>query len=298
MKPVFLFFLFSICTFFSFGQYRAIYDSLGTSWSFRFEVPDASLVAEGALYLGVDTVFNGIAYKQVILTNFSGTNQRLVGFFRENDSHSKAWYWALNEGGERLIMDLDLVVGDSFQVAYQAFNKSNFLTRAVVAVDSVQGFKRIRFTPSQADVPLDLIEGVGPSIPLIAFSASEEDFDHYFSYSPDFFVCQFFHGDTLLYVANESLQTCETFVGIDGVEEVSMKIFPNPFVESFTIQSGRPLQTGIIHLSDPMGRDIGFTEVRKGEQTIVFPERKSPGWLYVRIQSDQGVFTQKLQRIE
>ena len=73
------------------------------------------------------------------------TLQRKMVLFRANSTNSKAWFWGNEDLEERLIMDLDLEVGDSFDITSLNFYCGSGHSIAIVeSVDSIAGRKRLR----------------------------------------------------------------------------------------------------------------------------------------------------------
>jgi len=95
----------------SFGQYQPVATD-STSWYIKHEIWDGALIEH--LYLGDTVTKNSKSYHEVVLED--GTFQGIAGYFREDPSAGKAWFWGIEDASEYLIMDLSLSVGDSFYV--------------------------------------------------------------------------------------------------------------------------------------------------------------------------------------
>lgn len=143
----------------------------------------------------------------------------LVGSVREDLDNSKVWFRNPSSMDEILIMDMDLEVGDIFEIQPGSWN----------TVDSVfyfEGRKYIRFDlNTDWGEPVTFIEGVGPNIGLF-YPISYFD-DHYAA-------CKYNQFELVYINSNINFNGCEPKpVGIiDNVGEFDVHIYPNP-AESF-----------------------------------------------------------------
>ncbi|MFK8101141.1 MAG: hypothetical protein AB8G15_01400 [Saprospiraceae bacterium] len=110
------------------------------------------------------------------------------------------------EDQERLIMDLDLVVGDSFDL--QAIpNLSSYYYcddqryAIVVSVDEIEDRKRINFDCSGTFDPLQFIEGVGPNASILLGTPDPWLWNFF-----DFTICQKYENDILTFTYNNDFE--------------------------------------------------------------------------------------------
>lgn len=140
---------------------------------------------------------------------------KYMGKVREDTNSGKIWYVSMYSNDEKLIMDMGLSVGDTFQI-------SNTWS----SVDSVffqDGRKIIRFNlQTKWDEAVTFIEGVGPNISLIY--ALDPDYDFFYA------TCKY-NADILVYVNNNI-----NFIGCmpdpTGLPNISknedVNMYPNP----------------------------------------------------------------------
>ena len=103
MKTYFLtifFSVFSVTTIFS--QYKSVFGSYYTEWNYLWLICDAGFVE--TFVHEKDTIIENVSYN--IVNDF--------GLLRESDQHSKLWYRPFDTEEDILIMDLNLIKGDTF----------------------------------------------------------------------------------------------------------------------------------------------------------------------------------------
>jgi len=130
--------------------------------------------ASGGVFLKMegDTAINNVDYTKVFSIVCDEEEPELVGFLRSNDTNSRLWYTD-GEGEDKLLVDMDLEVGDIFTFPYfLSFGGSEEIQ--VVDIVEVNGRKEIIFdTPGggcligPSEGPIRFIEGIGPTYDIV-----------------------------------------------------------------------------------------------------------------------------------
>ena len=100
------------------AQYQSLFGSVNTSWNMFFT--NTSELRTDSLYTVSDIVINGMIYKEIFYQTISETPHiplSTVGYLREDSAQGKAWFFSNQDTTERLIMDLNLNLGDTFYVS-------------------------------------------------------------------------------------------------------------------------------------------------------------------------------------
>ncbi|MCQ2262736.1 MAG: T9SS type A sorting domain-containing protein [Bacteroidales bacterium] len=208
---------------------------------------------------------------------------QLLGQLHSSEDNSELYFRPADSEEEFLIMDLNLSVNDT------SHTQNEYGQPVDLIVDSVfvkNGKKHIRFNNyihgSFPDSYRMFIEGVGPNWGLM-----ERFGDGGFLY----FICKR-NGDSLSYaVSDASFENCDFREPCQGDGIIEMEglatspIYPNPFVDFFTINS-RHTGTKLL-IYDCMGRVCMEVELHQGSQTINM--QKNPAGLYIVCLIHNGV---------
>lgn len=184
-----------------------------------------------------DSIINGLSYHELIDSCYGSM---VVGYFRTNDRHSKVWYLADADEEERLIMDLDLELGDEFTIG----RLGNEEVLDVISVDTVDGRKIVSFSLAVEEgcdlqlsdaIKFKFIEGIGPSTSLTYWN-------NYFGngFFEDVLHCVYLHDAPIF---KESLFEWDCSKGclvaapriVENLLEI--QLFPNPTRHNFVIKS-------------------------------------------------------------
>ncbi len=156
-------------------------------------------------------------------------NGNLLGYFREDSTAGKAWFWAIDDTSEYLIMDLSLNIGDIFLVKMYS---DSLVT--VSSIDVVNNRKELTLNYNYGGgfiaENLKFIEGVGPNA---AMFYQVEDKDQAFNnqYLFGYLVCKMYHDTIRVYAWDTVNFECGSFVGIQEMsqpENLTIEVFPNP----------------------------------------------------------------------
>lgn len=202
-------------------NYKSIFGSSSTTWNvIRHGWCDAIISKE--VIATIDTTVDSNTYKVV---------HGLGGFLREDTILGKVWFYDTSLFKEYLVMDLNLNVGDTFNI----YNWQNDSVPIIVdSVYYVSGLKYIRFNEwlqlCGHDEKIIFIEGSGPNA---SFNYNGE---YYATPVVSYMLCHFkdgikvlsnlLFGDTCF--ANELGITENKF--INGI-----KVFPNPAADKINI---------------------------------------------------------------
>lgn len=165
-----------------------------------------------------------------------------AGKVREDANTGKVWYTDIYNNAEKLIMDMGLGLGDSFE----------FQTGTFGEVDSVfylEGRKIIRFDlETQWDERVMFIEGVGPNIGM---------FYPVDGYDSHYAACKYNEG-ALVYVNNNAnFDGCVASpIGLSETPEmVGVRIFPNPASSYLHVGLPHDVQGNtVVQIADIAGR--------------------------------------------
>ncbi|MGZ5242393.1 MAG: T9SS type A sorting domain-containing protein [Bacteroidia bacterium] len=211
------------------AQYKSVFGKTSTSWTgFRY---CSGVEISDSFHIAGDTVINSINYKKIMVEHMNNTN-RLYGFIREDTLSGNIWFkYAEEDTKEKLIMTLNLQLGDSFSIYHYNVSPPYNIISDTVIVDSIyymNGLKNIRF-----NAPLDcylgelinftFIEGIGPNAHF-GYTGYKNGVDHAL-------ICYF--KDSVKYYSFEGLHgKCSIFnTGI--IEKLTgqlnnVKLYPNP----------------------------------------------------------------------
>ncbi len=212
------------------AQYQPIYKDTSTYFKITMEVFDAAYGGVELRFEG-DSVVNNITYKKVYFYN---SIRDLVGLMREDSLSSKAWFYGSNDTAERLIMDLDLNVGDTFDISSPFFYYSEEDLAIVDSVTTWNGRKVITFSGKFGggfiSQRLKFIEGVGPNASLMYLTNEQ--------FNLALLTCEKYENEVPVFKYFPGLNDC--LQGGGAVDEVSdrnpIDIFPNPFDNEITIK--------------------------------------------------------------
>lgn len=178
-------------------------------------------------------------------------NSSFVGLFREDSLAAKAWYWDNMEDEERLISDLDLMVGDTFAIASENFycdsnNQSNDYT-IVESIDTLDGNKRINFDCWHSFDRLRFIERVGPNAGIIYFSDNEQKLGS--------IACQKYENSELVFQYYPEEPDCSFYTNIEELDiSYDIKVYPNPFTGFIIFESDEFRKDFKIEISNIEGK--------------------------------------------
>jgi len=208
----------------TFQQYQPIFGNETTQWVItnRGVIPEA---------VWMDTILTRTMEAEYKILEYKGKWSGDMGKIRTNETNSKLYLIKPGSASELLIMDLDLSVGDAFNI------KMEYDVNRTIYVDSVymlDGKKHIQFNQTigtstpPGEIKRMFIEGVGPNWG--------------FSEDPYLIVCKYNDFDQIYSFENEYIKDCNFLQDIgnsidinDHVTKNEIKIHPNPVLEYVVI---------------------------------------------------------------
>lgn len=258
--------------------YESIFGDSITSWSiYTTGIDNANTDSLTTVF---DTTFNNYNYKYVQKHYYYGLN----GFIREDTNQGKAWFIADYSGAtEKLIMDLNLTVGDTFYVNYYG----NLIVDSVYYLNNKKHiqFDRLIYAydinNNYGSKPFTFIEGLGSNAGII--------YQH---------TCC---GDYLLCASKDNIQTysdstfngsCDIYwVGINELDnESKWKLAPNPFNE-FTVLSVENKATILskVIIYDIHGRVVKSINNINSHQVKISKDQLQTGIYFFQLYSENKI---------
>ena len=282
-KILFFFFLFSSFNVFSQG-YESLFSSNSAAW--KIVTKNLSGIGTDSVYTGNDTIINSLKYKKIYSDYMYYNSQHMHGFLREDTVTGKAWYkgWhsslpPLGDSTERLIMDVSLVVGDSFY--FPPYDSPWPLDTGWVKVDStyfVSGKKYVRFTDTTHwGGRLLFIEGIGTNTGIQYLSEPAN--------TAPYLLCYYHDGIKLYNTNNSNFQECNLKTPIDEIETVynNILIYPHPVADVSVFHFANPKKSNVILcIYDITGRRVGEYETASNK-IIIYRKDMQNGLYYYRL---------------
>ncbi len=285
-----IFMLLLVCNFIAktektFSQsYLSLFGDTSTSWDFLPFIYCDFAISEIANVQG-DTILGTKSYK--IISGFSG-------YLREDTMQGKAWFYDTTYNSEYLVMNLSLSVGDSFIF----YNQDDIPTS--IGVDSVfyaNGKKHVRLNAwvmmCNRKEKIFFLEGSGTNAGL------NYQRDTYENEAQSYMLC---HNKNGVKVAgNVSFEdTCFVYgVGMNqySADISSIKIFPNPCTEEFSIESKNvSLDNCMLSIYTVLGGLIFSRQLTEERTTINVSNFKS-GLYFVVISDSMSIHRKRLIKL-
>lgn len=179
-----------------------------------------------------------------------------LGKVREDTNSGKVWYIDQYGNPEKIIMDMDLSIGDTFRI----------LPTQISTVDSVyyqDGRKNIRFDlqTTMWDEAVRFIEGVGPNVSLA------------YAYAQDWFFvsCKYDASDLVYITDNQNFIGCNPDLSAleEKLNNEKFEIFPNPAYDYINFEINFPLNEYLdFELFDCYGRRVKEVKLKRPAQTL------------------------------
>ncbi|MEY3443674.1 MAG: hypothetical protein RLZZ519_1955 [Bacteroidota bacterium] len=208
----------------SFSQsYLSIFGNSTTDWDIvEFGACDA--ICSGTVTVVGDTTISGVSYKRL---------NGLSGFLREDSTQGKAWYYDTTAQAEFLVMDLNLSVGDTFDL----YDYSNVAHPHLVDSVYISGNrKHVRLDVSTVmcayEEKITFVEGSGTTV---GFHYQRQYFNNSVSSA---MLCH--HKDGVKAAGNTLFNDVCFFCDVavdEAVSDVqSIHLFPNPAQDQLNIE--------------------------------------------------------------
>ncbi|MCU0423619.1 MAG: T9SS type A sorting domain-containing protein [Bacteroidia bacterium] len=262
--------------------YTSIFGDTLTTWNLGSEIFDSYRIME--LKSNADTMVGNHLYKKVVYQN----SFEPIGFLREDLSTGKVWFLTAFNQTEHLVMDLDLMLGDSFKI-------NSDLTEVIyVKVDSVyyiNNKKHIRFNSNIGlggkQEKLVFIEGVGSNA---GFTFQEKMLS--LSHQRNILLCAF-KDSTAVFKNTLFNGDCSPLFGsVKAINANTIKwtLFPNPFNQTARFSIDNPgLKKFKLLITDQLGKTYQWYENSDVNYVIINKNDLSEGIYYFNLISDNIV---------
>ncbi len=256
-------------------NYESIFGDQSTQWNITFGNLWGMATAKHNI-VG-DTVINGKHYRVV---NGYDNTENIMGFLREDSTHSRAWYMGLNDMDEHLIMDLNLNIGDSMFI-----NGIGNISPQYYYVDSVythNGRKHIRF-----DLEIDFIDK--EKFTVIEGVTSNMGFRYqdmeYINAFPTILLCAF-KDDIQIYGIGDCIISSVT----EKSEIGNIDIFPNPFQDILNLKFHEIENSLTVSIYDLNGKKLISEKMDTSGTHSIHLGNLSAGVYIIKITDQNGSF--------
>ena len=260
-------------------QYQSIFGNETTQWitTNRFIIP------EDAWMDTISVIDTENEYKILELrSKWSGNNQ-FIGKIRTNETNSKLYFIEPDSTTELLIMDLDLAVGDSFNI------KTYYNQNRIIYVDSVYEFNR------KKHIQFDELAGIsnGTKKMFIEGVGTNWGFESDYTY---LIVCKY---DDLIQTysfENEYIKDCSfKNVNINNyIWKDNIKIYPNPAFEQIIINISETLTEDIyLSIYNTLGVKV-LNKTLSDSETVLNLSHFSTGLYYFKFQTSNTMTIKKI----
>jgi Secretion system C-terminal sorting domain len=227
-----------------FGQFEPFFKDSSTLFLLTIEFFDGADSGNPLLIKGDSIVDNKLYHK----VYYWGEE---VGLVRENVLSSKLWFWGENDGEERLIMDLDLVVGDTFNAIAPYFSNADIAV--VQSIDSIDMRKRIIFDISVGEgyisEQLQFIEGIGPNASILYLTNESFDIAQ--------LTCKKYENEELVFHYFPDLDNCLFPVGsAPNVKKYEVALYPNPLNDILNVDVKEPSKSAMLEILELTGKRL------------------------------------------
>lgn len=256
--------------------YRSIFGNQTTQWNVFTDN-----LSSWTCFLSTtnDTIINSKTFKKIGYSGcfINGIHGNDEIYLREDTLTGKAWVYDLYHNDERMIMDLSLNLGDTFNI----YPNSPYYD-TIIMVDSVyfeNNLKKIRlnvYTSFSNNEKLTFIEGIGTNVG-IDYQVNSYFFEYMGSIH---LLCSY--KDNLLEFFNTLFDTCSiNYVGYKELCSVNyIDISPNPTTNFINISLPFTYH-GIICIYDLYGRRIIYLNVDDCINNLKFDVSQWASGLYV-----------------
>ena len=264
-------------------SYLSIFGDSSTTWDIiLYGYCDA--ICSQTVVVTNDTTVGSNTYKVI-----SG----LPGFVREDTVQGKAWFYDTYYNTEYLVMDLGLNLGDTFNI-YDFSNMAfPFIVDSVYFVNSLKHVRLDAWTTMCAlNEKITFIEGSGTT----ASFSYQRDLNGNFVSS--YMLCHHKNGVSVAgnILFNDACYICD----VGGIDEsssysISLKIFPNPFSFSTTLESNEHFKNAIFTIHSVTGQKVKKINNFSGQKIKLYRDNLQSGIYFIRLtQDNNSIMTGKL----
>jgi len=231
------------------AQYASVFGQDSTQWIFEWSnLPGTQ---QDTLYSRYDSSFAGRQWTKIeIPNNFSYDG----GWLSEDSSTGQLWYRPIaspqypNDTASRLIMDLSLQVGDTFDIS-PAWGALPDSLQIVDSIYTELGRKHIRFKADATGVEnFTFIEGVGPNLGILYKQSGVMMFQY--------LLCAY--QDAQQSYLNKTHGYCNVYSGgphgLANLAQQQFALYPNPVKEQLQIEQEASLSVDRLQLYNALGQ--------------------------------------------
>ncbi|TVR76335.1 MAG: T9SS C-terminal target domain-containing protein [Saprospirales bacterium] len=224
-----------------------------------------------------DTLINNLLYQ--IVDGYDNTGE-IMGFLREDSTHSRAWYLGRHDNDEYLIMDLNLNVGDSMFIGGNWNAGPQYYY-----VDSVyfkNGKKHIQFNLEVYfldNEKFTLIEGVTSNL---GFRYQDKEYINAF---PTILLCAFKDGQQIFGTGD-----CIISSVLEESTPMKFEIYPNPFQNVITIDFNGTHEVLFASVYDLNGRRVFIEKINRSVVNTLDLKKLRSGIYFLHFQDEVGNF--------
>lgn len=286
MKKPIIFMLFTILTSITYGQDYFPLIEENKTWnvlSVAFQPPFDTSFSTITYKATGDTIISSESYKNLFASSEeSPENWSLMCFMRE-DADKRVWLRMDSEDDEFLMYDFSIDVGDSVLVGI--YEPVYLLVDSISEININQTVRNkywlsCNMMPEYSET---WIEGIG-SNKGICWSGSAFVVGGWY-----WFLCMSENGE-LIYM-NPNYESCYLITDINEIEKSSLKVFPNPTINTLSIENIENIEIESISLLNVKGQIIKQFDSNNTRLDI---SNISSGYYILKISHKNGVFTKKL----
>lgn len=270
--------LISFCTFTNAQAYKSIFGQDSTEWNIAnfyfpgFWFTDSFIAKE-------DTTINGQVYKAIHTQNSQFGLPDYIGALREDTIQGKAWFRSYVDTTERLVMDLNLTVGDSIVIGEGLISYN-------VVVDSVF------YLNNRKHIHLDYQYYTHLTPQYFMFIEGEVSTMGFYYYDSDL---EFAESSYLLCTHKDGIQTynfTDTCFVIptatnEIVEPLNFNVFPNPAEDFFNVVINEVFtQNYVGQLVDITGKRLQIIDLQSNVENRVNLENVLSGIYFLLIYNE------------
>jgi hypothetical protein len=281
MKKIFLIFIFLLPIISCAQSYDSLVDTNKT-WSNLHQTaggPPPSILSTNIVKFQGDTIIVTKHYLKVFATSDSmQLNYNLIGFIRE-DISKKVFFRTLQDTTNYLLYDFNVGIGDTINIGFSQ-------ALVVDTIDTIYVFDsyKKRFVLSYFGIIGEVwIEGIGSLCGVLASGSA-------FIVGGKYDLLCYSENDTLKY-SNPFYSECYyNNVGVIEIESNQWKLFPNPFIESTTIEfENNNSENYTLEIYNNLGQKVRTISNIRSNKIIIERGNFNSGIYFFQLKNNSGI---------